>query len=287
MIKRIILPLFLWSIIYFYFFGFASGKGLFESINHSADQYKALLIDGILQWRNIVSGANHLWYLYVYSAIVILFPAFDGVRKIIDKYRVSFLKFFIVVVLILGLNDFSYNKFFDFSHDVFNGVLGAGIWSIAGYLFYKNLDRIKGKKSMVSVGCLMFFIANAARFLIIKTTGRTEILFWYTSCAMVAVVGIAVALYGLYDKIVESKIVSRVICRIGSTTFSIYLIHMMVVAALNALGFCDFLRKSFGGIKYGDVLYVATMIILVFAVSYALTELWRLFVKVFKYKARY
>ena len=91
-------------------------------------------------------------------------------------------------------------------------------------------------------------------------------------------------LYGFYDVITKKKIIYRVVCRIGGATYAVYLMHMMVVAVLGAVGISDYIRKSFSEIKYGDILYTFVMVALVFAISYILTEVWRFCVKILRRK---
>lgn len=44
-----------------------------ESVSHTPEEYKAVLQGG-LSWNNTVTDMGYLWYLYVYTLLMLLFP---------------------------------------------------------------------------------------------------------------------------------------------------------------------------------------------------------------------
>ena len=71
MLKKIIIPIIVLSIIIFYFNGFLLGEvSIINSIKHPFNDY-ILLFKRILNWEPI-DYLGHLWYLYIYIFFIIM-----------------------------------------------------------------------------------------------------------------------------------------------------------------------------------------------------------------------
>ena len=82
--KKIIIPVIIMSIIIFYFYDFLLGnKSLLDSIDHPLNDYISLIKNNFLIWEQI-TYLGHLWYLYVYILIVLLYPVLNKIREYID-----------------------------------------------------------------------------------------------------------------------------------------------------------------------------------------------------------
>ena len=76
--------------------------------------YKILTFDG-----------GHLWFLYVYILIVILYPSFEGLNNKIKIYNINSIKIFLCCLIFLIYNDIFNNKVLCINHHGLNGVIGA------------------------------------------------------------------------------------------------------------------------------------------------------------------
>ena len=134
-IKRIVFPLFIYSIIAFYFYDF-----IFEHkdlvLTHSFADYKKLIFDGFIKGRIVtpVKISYHLWFLYVYFLVILLYPALKGFYCEFFKNN-SFkedLKIVILLFFVLMINDLTLNSLLKVSHSGISGVVGASFFVFLG-----------------------------------------------------------------------------------------------------------------------------------------------------------
>lgn len=277
-ITNILIPLILISIFTWFFNGFiAEGHSLGNSVRHSFSEYKVLLLDGVLKWRNIIPNGGHLWYLYVYLIIILLYPALQGLQEALSncfnkKYKILFLLFGVML-----LNDIALNELFYFSHVGINGFFGAAFYVMAGHILYSYKNRVQKNFKWGMTGLGLFFSVNIIRTIcqsICYKHNYTNFLeAWYTSFGLCATIGIFLMLYGFSGYVRIPVLLSKIICHLGKLTFYIYLIHILVIRFLTHHKVSDIFATILGEMWWGDILYMIGFGLLVFGISYIIAEL--------------
>lgn len=198
-----------------------------KSVSHPIEDYGNLVTDGLFKWHNVVSGGAHLWFLYVYAVMILLFPALKGVREFTAKIQKRDLVLTCVLLGLLLINDIRLDGLLTISTASFGSVRGAFIIILYGDILYRNRELFEGKKLLGIAGLCLFVITNIVRAYIQYRCYSLdpiseEPIFWYTSYAVLCTTGLVVFGYGFSDLI---KKFGKVIAHIGSRTFCVYLFH--------------------------------------------------------------
>lgn len=228
--KHIVIPMAVLSVFIFYFGDFLQrGTSLTESVMHPLSDYKEV-VKSLFMWTNPVGDLGHLWYLYVYILVILIFPVLKSFVTYLDQ-DVKREKVFLGATLIfLIINDISKNQMAAFYHHSINGLVPACIEIIWGHILYKHRDRFKTGKSMF--GSMVLFCAiNTLRTFIQMARYRMDlsdntILYWYTSLGLFCALCILVFCFSL--RLSDKERAGQVICKISSYTFLIYLIHPVI-----------------------------------------------------------
>lgn len=279
--KKCFVPLFLFTIIMFYVNGFLfGGKSLLDSFLYPAVKYKNLL-QGFLQWKNVVPHGGHLWFLYVYILVALCLPCFYGIYHYVDKNSTKTKDCYILLALFLALvvNDYFYNSIFKFSHYSFNGVLGASVFVILGHILHKYKDKLlRGKEYLAIVlGGLLFITANILRCYIqynrfLRNIRNDHVVFWYTSFAIICVIGLVILAYGINRLIENRTCLCGLIRYLGKRTFLVYLIHMPVLDKANALGVPLYIKGFINNSCMGSIVYQIVYTITIYCLTMVLVE---------------
>ena len=103
--KNLGIPVVLYSIFGFLFFGWLlDGEKLSVSICFSPEKYKTAL-KTLLSWNNPVPHSDHLWYIYVYVFLMLLFPVLKCFVDYLDEDRKRTQIFLIATFGFFVLND--------------------------------------------------------------------------------------------------------------------------------------------------------------------------------------
>lgn len=221
--KKICIPLILTNLFYFYFNTFHFNK--FEIKSYFLKKTKKSYLK--LFYRMLTFQGDHLWFCYVYILIVILFPSLDGLNNEFEKNKIGSLKIFLLFLSIFIENDILQNKVLRIKNYGFKGFLGAIPFIFCGNELKKNIDKFKNKK-IFSISIFFFLGNNYIRSKIIKYTGKTLLIKWYTSFGILNCFFLFLFAYSIYD-FLNNKIIFFIITIISNMTFNIYLIHMFVV----------------------------------------------------------
>jgi hypothetical protein len=180
-----------------------------------------------LFYNILIFDGGHLWFLYVYILIVILFPSFEGLNNKIEKYNIKSYKIFIIFLIILIENDILYNKVLCINHHGLNGVIGAIPFIFCGNELKKNINKFKNKK-IFSIFFIIFLGNNFLRAYIINKTRKTSFIHWGTSFGLINNFILFIFVYSFND-ILHYKILYFIITKISSMTFYIYLITTLLL----------------------------------------------------------
>lgn len=280
--KKCFIPLFLLTVFIFYFNGFIyEGKNIINSMFFPAVKYKTLL-QGFLQWKNVVPHGGHLWFLYVYILLAICLPCFYGIYHYIDKERNKIKDAYILTALflVLVINDYFQNSIFKFSHYSFNGVLGASLFVILGHILYSYKDVFARKiYNGILIGGLLFLITNVFRCYIqyrnfLHNARNNHVIFWYTSYAFICVIGIVFLVWGISRLIEKRTRLCALILYLGKRTFMVYLIHQLVLPKANAMGVPLVLKSFINNSWAGSIVYQIVYTIMIYCLTLVVVDVF-------------
>ena len=281
LVSRILVPLVVISIVTFYLYNYIVGNSSFvESIKHSGTDYINLFKEGILKWQNYIPGGNHLWYLYVYILVILVFPVINNFKKNLENKKIKQTTILLAIFLLFVFNDLSFNGFFSFSHHTFNAVLAASFWIAIGYIVYNNKNILKDNKLLGLFGLWLFICINIVRtivlyYLFLKGYELYHPLYWYTSFSVLSCLGLIMMVFSFYTRLNNTKVISLIINHIGDKVFYIYLIHMLVVYFLRSKGIETKILQAYHSSLIYQVLYTG----LVFIVSLIVAEIITIFIQ--------
>ena len=221
--KKICIPLLFSCFFYFFFQKYNLKKIEFKIyfMNKTKIDYLNLL------YKILIFDVGHLWFLFVYILIVVLYPSFEGLNNKIEKYNIESYKIFIIILIILIENDIFCNKVLCINHHGLNGVIGAIPFIFCGNELKKILNKFKNKK-IFSLFFIFFLGNNLLRSYIINKTKKTTFISWSTSFGIINNFILFIFVYSFND-ILHYKILYFIINKISSMTFYIYLIHIFVI----------------------------------------------------------
>ncbi|SCW66810.1 Acyltransferase family protein [Ruminococcaceae bacterium YRB3002] len=241
--KRIIFPMILYSMLMFLLGDFLSGNTCSLALwgNHSLDDFIDLVFNGILLWRPTAPYTAQFWYMYSYIIIILFFPALKGVVSFVKNKQQQLIMFFVIFVIFL-INDIVMNEFVGFSHAPFNGAFGGALIVLIGYVVYSNKEVFEGKLLYGIVGLVAFFLINLFRSYIqwkaIEQYQSTYYLMWFTAYGILAAGSLVIFAYGLRN-IINNKLIKAIIHHGGKLSFSVYFVHVIVIARLRNAGIID------------------------------------------------
>ena len=274
---RILVPLLLYSVFSFFFYGIISGEAssLSESFRHTSEDMKNIFIS-LLKWQNAIPGAGHMWYLYVYSILIFVFPALKGIRDLAVSSRNGYKILLVVLFLLLVINDLTFNGLFGFSHHAFNGCMAAAILVFFGDAMGRKREQIRGDRSAFFLGLLMFVGGVVLRSCIqyqcyLLDNPTNEPLFWYTSYSVVTVTGISLMVLAIKFSGPDG-LLSRIISHLGKLTFPVYIVHEMCMFFFNHRGIKEIILSHTGDNGIGVFLYEAAYVLLIFVTASLISE---------------
>lgn len=276
--KRVVIPIIIISVFIFYFNDYLLGnKSLLGSIQHPLNDYIDLIRNNILVWEPLID-VGHLWYLYVYILLVLLFPILNKIREYIDT--IDYKKVLIFFYILLLFNDISLNKLFLFSFHAFNGVFASLACFYTGYILHKNDDKLDNK-SLIKY-FLIFVFVNLIRmiftYIVMKgDPSNRELLKWYSSFGLIVVICLYMITRNIFIRINVNKISEKILLHFSKLTFYIYLVHCTVIRIIDSRGINIFLLQKFNN----HVVYFCVYTLIVFIISFIISEFILLLIRLY------
>lgn len=276
--KNILLPLLCVTLFAFYFGDWLmKGEPLISSLSHPLSDYRDLF-NGILSWNNVVADLGHLWYLYVYALVMFFFPVLKAFVDYLEKDTNREKIILILSSLFLLINDISGNRFASFSHHTINALIPAAIEIIWGHIIYKYKNYFCNQK-YIGISIVGFLGLNMIRLFIqmrnynVDLSNKT-ILYWYTLIGILCALCVVIFCLSTGLKTANNTVINKLICKLASYTYTIYLIHPIVKNVIAKHGGMNLLQKIILNDSHGivrEIVYTAIIIIIVFAISLILS----------------
>lgn len=271
--NNIVIPLVVYSAFCFYLSAWVLyDLPLLQSLWHGMEEY-INLFRTLLTWRSPVPCGSHLWYLYTYILLMIIFPVLKSFVDYLSEDSAREKIFVIISFCFLVINDITSNQLAGFSLDPIISLIPASIELIYGHLLYKYKDKFY-KIKYIALGLGGFFGLNLFRSVIqyrryIGGATDNSILFWFSSIGVMCSVCILIFGFSI-NYFIKSGLIKSWICNIGSCTFYIYLIHNYVIALLGKYGITErvsLILTRLGNEHLYEIGYTVVMTILVFCIS--------------------
>ena len=277
---RTIIPMLCYGMFYFYFSSFFI-NGTFT--HHNTADY-LFILHCLFRFRNPFPTFGQSWYLFTYIFVYFLFPIIKPFIMYLDADPRRIRTFLFISLLMLLINDFTYNELLMFSHHSVNAIFPAILQTIWGHILFQK--RHYFTSSRYAILCAFLFpIINMIRMFIqhylfrIKN-GNGHILYWYSTIGQTCACVICIFCFSFSNviKTMSTRTVSQSIALsinyLASLTFDIYLIHLFVRDLLTAYKFDAWLFTAIIGKDETFVstfLYSISMIIIIFILSALLT----------------
>lgn len=277
---HIIIPLVIFSVIGFYSFDWLFDQqplSLHIATSKYIDIFKTLL-----SWQNPISHSVHLWYLYVYILVILIYPLLKAFVEYLDADTKRTKIFLIGTFVFLVINDISSNSLAAFSHHSINALVPASIEIIWGHIIYKYRQTFI-QKFTIPVSIFSFFFLNYLRSLIqlhrySLETPNNYILFWYSSIGILCASAIIIFCCSVIKTSIPSNRLQKFICWLASYTFPVYLIHIPVRDLLIMYNIPDvlnhFMFSHFSEIV-AEVLYNSSIVLIIFIICMVISILFK------------
>lgn len=284
-IKTVAIPIALLQFFCIHFSALSeSGGGIYQSIIYAVGTYGQRLKDA-LHFNPTIPATGHLWYCYTYILVMIAFPVLYVFVMWLEKNVQREKWFCIITLLLLGLNDCSFNQVLQFSHQGINALLPATIQVIWGHILYRHREkiyRIKNKNVCIAGVLILLSMLNFVRMQVVNITGDKSITYWYTVIGLFCAISLITVCMIWSRNISENTRHYKIIIELASCTFGIYLIHLLVRIVLyrfriNKITF-KLVTAFFKGF-WGEIIYTLIFILITFGVSLCIIEILHLFLK--------
>ncbi len=273
-IKRVLVPMVFLSIVVFFFYDWLLGREpLVESVRHTSEEWWRV-VQSIFTWQNGVEGAGHLWYVYTYCFLVLILPVITPFVRYLDESPKAERGFLVITFCLLALNDATQNHFLEFGYHTIDSVVPAAILATWGHIFYKHRACF-AKKKFVLPAVLLFAAVNLMRAAFVceslNAQGVNTLQYWYTTFGLASACCLLVFCFAIASPLNENDgSISRFITSVGGLTFSIYLVHVLIIALLRRIDFIPALRGALLGecsSFFQEAIYTAVVVAIVFAGS--------------------
>ena len=225
----ICLPAFCFAIFADFFLPFfLHDSSLLEClINLKSNIYN--IFKAIINWTVIPnSKGGHLWYIYKYFRIIIMYPI---LKAITDNEKAN--KYFIIVTFFIVLYD-DMIGFFKFKNKIntFYFINQSVLYPLIGYEIYKRKNIIKNNRKITLISIIILFVVEIVRYIMQYKLFEINIndnrFVWWTS-SFACICSAAFIIFVMSFEINNEKI-SKIISYIGQRTFFIYLIHTIIIS---------------------------------------------------------
>ena len=283
--KKIAFPIAMLQVFCLHFSAFLECGGDFvKSLNYAFGIYGSKLKDA-LSLQPTIPATGHLWYCYTYIIVMLAFPLISAFVSWVDKKDIREKVFCIVTLIILAVNDVSFNGLLHFSNQGLNAFIPAVVQIIWGHIIYKNkekLYKLQNKKILVLFCGIGMGVLNFIRMYIVNVTGDKSIMYWYTLIGLLCSISILVVCMIMSGKVTAKGQVHDIILELASHTFEIYLIHILIRMILSKFGLNHILFKITSSIRMkfvGELIYTVLFIICVFGISLCIIKITHLVIK--------
>jgi hypothetical protein len=254
-VVRVFVPGILVVLFDFYFSAWLKGNttSVFSSIMKTPTEY-ASLAETFLRWKPPASQA-HLWFVYVYVFIIFAYPALSGAVHHLEERSRSFIFFTVIVALFFLVNDLKNNTMLYFAHQTIMGAVPGAVIVILGHFLYKQKPLFEHYGWLAAI---VFLAVNVARTYI--GLSLSVGLSWFSVSGIICA-SCVVSFAMWISSHIHGECLKNIICRIGSYTFPIYLVHWTWLSLLNRVQFKQVLLDGLSSALPASAAYLTYLFI--------------------------
>ena len=227
--------------------------------------------------------AAHLWYIFAYLYIVISYPL---VQFIINKVPKKLILIILGYLILIGIvndvwildNDYTFHKLFDY-------IKKPVVYCVVGhYLYNEVLIKIRNKQSKFLIKDFPTFIAGIVIYIVsimlmfhfqynyyVKYDVHIYVYSsWLSMFSMFLTMGFFLMVYNIDFDTMWNDSIKNMIFYFSKQTFTVYLIHYLIVIRFVCTGFQDAWHQDFTN-AFQYVLYYLFYGFFIFAVSMAIS----------------
>lgn len=281
-IKKVLIPSFLVLVIAQIFTNFLINKDSFMNCirNFGIENIKTIL-SSIIQGEvhTTIPTAAHLWYVFSYIQIIIIFPVLGLLCKEEKENRLA--RRILIILSVLSILTKDVQKLFIIPAigeiEIFSIIDAKILFILLGYELYVLKDKIKNNKMCTVLGICAFGAINLLRYkaesmYMIRNGLIEEAAFvsWDTVFGIISALGLFLAIYSLD---IKNNFLSNIIPYLGSMTFGIYLVHFLIIAKIDIFRF-----EKITAFEH-ELLYMAIGTIGVFVLSFIIVFVIKAIIK--------
>lgn len=231
------------------------------------------LLSNILNWRTGEYRCEHLWYVFSYVQVILLFPLLKPLcsKKEHWKYIAYIVGLDLAGFLLLDIKVFvnlDLTPYFILSASV--------VYILLGYLIYQYKDLIRNNKIVRLASGLTLVVVEIVRWILqlrlyaVDFTNK-HYLFWNTGMAMIFSASLFLFLYSFQLK---NKALKVIVTQIADASLYIYLVHYAIILFLDQRGFPSWVLHKIGADSLeitnnaAEFAYLAIRIVVVLLLSY-------------------
>lgn len=276
---KIAIPLVVYAFVSFCFSGWLYyDETPAQSVAHTAAECGDFLAAVFLRWNEMeIPSGNHLWYMYVYILVCLLFPVAKAFHDVLGTTRRQ-VAFLCAGLGMLVLNDLSLNAFGSFTHHTFGALVPAYIIILSGSIIHEHREQIVAKVHgawFLAAYLAVNLVRCMAQTRVFQNVGTTSasLLSWYSGYGLVCAACLYLFVYSVTRHVGPDTRTAGVIRHLGGCTFGIYFIHYPVMTWLIVKR--QFFTTLFARIPVGNLparltIYYIAAIAVLFAISYVI-----------------
>ena len=251
-VKKFILLLIVWSIIYYLLYNYANiGDTLLSSIVNSL--------------FNANMTSRHLWFMYAIIGIYLVLPFIQNMCKNMSKqlenlFLILWISFSGLVVVFVPLARFLTNSDIDISYPIpiINAAYYLGYF-ISGYILYNRFKNIKADKRK-NIICIAIYIMSTIctaflTYFISKINNSVyDSFMWYRS------IFIILSSFSMFVLVIinSNRIKNENILKLSKYSFGVYLIHVI---------FLYIIKSNITIINYSPIIFIPIISIVIYVGS--------------------
>jgi len=234
-------------------------------------------IKNILNWK-ADKGVQHLWYVFSYFKIILLFPV---LKLIVEKAKV---RRYVIVILLMGVIARDLQHVFNLPLESLPYVFfdESVLCVLIGYEIYNSICSASKRQEQNNLHWLLYgalaFILEIVRIILqeraaSKELSDTYLYFW--NCGLALVIVSLLIMCVLSINIKDNGVLSKIVIFIGAHSFNIYLVHYTIIQILDRRGFSKTINQmlwnsdtyNVGVTNLQEIAYIFLKGLVVFAIS--------------------
>lgn len=249
------------------------------------DAYNLLVC--LLNWTTGAYNCQHLWYIFTYFQVILLFPFLKllcpGLQDAEANRKTKKARWYLMILTLVGLLINDIQAYFTLYAPITAYLPFAvpAVYAVTGYTIYENKEKIKSDKRIPICFGILALVAEVIRYILQVRLYERDLasnyyLFWNVGLAYVVTASMIIVIMAISFK---EGAFGHAITYLGSLTFWIYLLHYNVIPFLDNRGFLLWVNRLMGCTSeevptctfVQELIYIGVRLLVVFAIALAMS----------------